>query len=110
MTFAQRAADRMKSALSTWTALIGVIVFIVAWMATNGAGQDPPPWIGLNLCLSCFAALQCFVLLISGRRAEQIAAELAQHAYETGEQDFAKDSETNALLKQLLVEMSKKTG
>lgn len=105
MRFAERAADRMKTALSTWTALLSVIVLIVAWMATNGAGQDQPPWIGLNLCLSCFAALQCFVLLISGRRAEQIAADLAKHAYETGERDYATDSETNELLKQLLAKL-----
>lgn len=79
LTTGERAADRMKALLATWTALIVVCVGIVAWMATNGAGIDRFPWILLNLCLSCFAALQCFVLLIANKRGEQIAAELARH-------------------------------
>lgn len=85
-TTGQRAADRMKATLATWTALIGVLVFVIIWMATNGAGVDKFPWILLNLCLSCFAALQCFVLLIANKRGEQIAAELAQHTYENTQQ------------------------
>ena len=84
-TVGQRAADRMKAVLATWTALIVVLVFISIWMVANshlaGRGHhfDPYPWILLNLCLSCFAALQCFVLLIANKRGEQIAAEIAQH-------------------------------
>ena len=81
-TRGQRAADHMKATLATWSALIGVLCFVVLWMATDGAGIDRFPWILLNLCLSCFAALQCFVLLIANKRGEQIAAELAQHTYE----------------------------
>lgn len=78
----------MKRVLATWGALILVIVFIVARMLWNSrvTGHrhhlDPYPWILLNLVLSCFAALQCFVLLIANKRGEQIAAELAQHTYE----------------------------
>lgn len=84
----ERAADIMKATLATWTALTLVLAFIVTWMVINshvaGHGHhfDPYPWILLNLCLSCFAALQCFVLLIANKRGEQIAAELAQHTYE----------------------------
>jgi uncharacterized membrane protein len=85
LTSGERAADRMKSALATWRALIAMGVFIVAWMLWNshfsGTGHhlDPYPWILLNLCLSTLAGLQCFVLLIANRRGEQIAAELAAH-------------------------------
>lgn len=81
----QRAADGMKRVLATWAALIVVMVFIAAWMLWNsGRGHhlDPYPWILLNLFLSCFAALQCFVLLIANKRGEQIAAEVAQHTYD----------------------------
>lgn len=77
----------MKQALANWPALGAVLVFIVIWMVYNshlGSKHhfDPFPWILLNLCLSCFAALQCFILLIANKRGEQIAAELAQHTYE----------------------------
>lgn len=82
LTFAERAADRMKSMLATWTALIAVLVGITVWMLTDGGHIDPFPWILLNLMLSCFAALQCFVLLIANRRGEQIAAALAVHDHQ----------------------------
>lgn len=82
LTRGERAADRMKATLATWTALAVVCVLIIVWMATDGGGVDQFPWILLNLMLSCFAALQCFVLLIANRRGEQIAAELAVHDHQ----------------------------
>jgi uncharacterized membrane protein len=83
----QRSADRMKAILATWIALILVLSVIMLWMIYNshirgGHAFDPYPWILLNLVLSCFAALQCFVLLIANKRGEQIAAEIAQHTYD----------------------------
>lgn len=82
LTRGERAADRMKAVLATWPALGAVCVGIVGWMATSGGGVDGFPWILLNLMLSCFAALQCFVLLIANKRGEQIAAELALHDHQ----------------------------
>jgi len=84
----QKVADQMKRILATFTALWAVLAFITVWMFYNsylsGPGHkfDPYPWILLNLCLSCFAALQCFILLIANKRGEQIAAEIAQHTYD----------------------------
>jgi uncharacterized membrane protein len=81
----------MKAILATWSALIAVLAFIVIWMVINshiaarGHHLDPYPWILLNLCLSCFAALQCFVLLIANKRGEQIAADIAHHTLENTE-------------------------
>ncbi len=88
LTRGERAADRMKQALATWTALISMGLFIAGWMVFNShlAGQghhfDPYPWILLNLCLSTLAGLQCFVLLIANRRGEEIAAVTSQATYE----------------------------
>lgn len=85
-TVGQRAADRMKAVLATWAALGCVLVFILVWVLVNsyrvvdgGLTWDAYPWILLNLGLSCFAALQCFVLLIANKRGEQIAAQIAEH-------------------------------
>jgi uncharacterized membrane protein len=59
-------------------------VFLAGWMMGNrNIGFDPYPFILLNLILSCVAALQGAILLISARRADQITAELAVHDYET---------------------------
>jgi uncharacterized membrane protein len=91
LTFGERAADHMKGILATWAALITMVIFIGGWMILNshvsGHGHkfDVFPWILLNLLLSTLAGLQCFVLLIAGRRGEQIAAEQALHTYENTE-------------------------
>jgi uncharacterized membrane protein len=82
LTRGERAADVMKAGLATWIALFGVIFVILFWIQTSGFGHDSSPFILLNLCLSCFAALQCFVLLIANKRGEQIASAIALHTYE----------------------------
>lgn len=63
----------MKAVLATWIALILVLSVIMLWMVYNshlrgGNAFDPYPWTLLKLVLSCFATLQCFVLLILGPR------------------------------------------
>lgn len=97
----------MKRLLATWVALIMVLVFIVGWMTYNsyviGGTFDPFPWILLNLMLSCFAALQCFVLLIANKRGEQIAAEIAQHTYDNTCSDTKLLEENTELTKQVKV-------
>lgn len=106
-TTGQKAADLMKRVLATWAALATVLAFILGWMVWNsyltGSGKkfDPFPWILLNLCLSCFAALQCFVLLIANKRGEQIAAEIAQHTYENTQSDTKLLVENTELTKQV---------
>ena len=105
----QKVADQMKRILATFTALWLVLVFITVWMVYNshlsGAGHkfDPYPWILLNLCLSCFAALQCFILLIANKRGEQIAAEIAQHTYDNTTSDTKLLEENTELTRQVKV-------
>lgn len=77
----ERAADAMKHYLATWPALGLTLVVIVVWLVTGAFGIDPSPWFRLNLGLSCFAALQCFILLIANKRGEQRAAALALHSH-----------------------------
>ena len=102
----QRAADRMKAILATWIALILVLTMIMVWMVYNshlrgGHAFDPYPWILLNLVLSCFAALQCFVLLIANKRGEQIASEIAQHTYDNTQSDTKLLEENTELTRQV---------
>jgi uncharacterized membrane protein len=103
LTLGEKASDKMKALLATWGALFAVLVFIGVWMVMNsylsGKGHkfDPYPWILLNLMLSCFAALQCFILLIANKRGEQIAAELALHT-EKNTEDIAALLQQNHLL------------
>ena len=79
LTFGQRAADVMKGSFATWRALFAILLAMALWIKTGGFGHDGAPFILLNLCLSCLAALQCFILLIAAKRADQIAAQTALH-------------------------------
>lgn len=85
LTFGQRAADVMKGVFATWRALGAILFVMLVWLASGGFGHDHAPFILLNLCLSCLAALQCFILLIAAKRADQIAAAIALHTLENTE-------------------------
>jgi len=72
LTLGQRAADVITDFCGSWTFIILVLVFIALWMTLNSMAflyqWDPWPFIILNLCLSCLAALQAPVILMSQNR------------------------------------------
>lgn len=83
LTPGERAADRLRNGMGSWTFVLLSLAFLGGWMVLNGTeGFDPYPFILLNLVLSCLAALQGAILLIAARRSDQIASELARHDYE----------------------------
>jgi|SRR5215475_11953394 len=87
LTFGERAADRMRNNMGSWGFVFGAIMFLAVWMlynAVRGNGAfDKYPFILLNLVLSCLAAMQGAILLIAAKRSDQVAAELAQHDFDT---------------------------
>jgi uncharacterized membrane protein len=75
LTLGQRAADRIAKFGGSWIfiALFGLVMF--CWMLLNSyvlAARpfDPYPYILLNLALSCLAAIQAPVIMMSQRRQE----------------------------------------
>lgn len=75
-TFGQRTADAVATFGGSWTFIIIFSVVIVVWMITNvvilrGGAFDPYPFILLNLVLSCLAALQAPVIMMSQNRQEE---------------------------------------
>lgn len=84
LTIGERAADRMRNGMGSWTFVFGALIFLAGWMIGNrNVGFDKYPFILLNLVLSCLAAMQGAILLIAAKRQDQISSELAQHDYET---------------------------
>lgn len=73
-TLGDRAADRMASFGGSWLFLLSFAAVLVVWMAVNVfAGLrafDPYPFILLNLCLSCLAAVQAPIIMMSQKRQE----------------------------------------
>ncbi len=68
----QKAADLLTEKMGSWHFIIGFLVYLVLWIAFNVfawfEGWDPYPFILLNLTLSCVAALQAPVILMSQNR------------------------------------------
>ena len=79
-TFGQRASDKLAKWAGSWTFIILFFLFIGVWIFFNGyyiiqvkAGVafDPFPYILLNLALSCLAAIQAPIILMSQNRQTQ---------------------------------------
>jgi uncharacterized membrane protein len=86
LTFGQRIADKVASFGGSWTFIISFGVFIFLWISLNifwlvNKGFDPYPFILLNLILSCLAALQAPVIMMSQNRQEEKDRDRAKKDY-----------------------------
>ena len=73
MTFGDRIADKLSAVAGSWTFIICFCLFLLFWIILNGVlmvnnAIDPYPFILLNLLLSCLAALQAPVIMMSQNR------------------------------------------
>ena len=71
ITFGERVADHVARFGGSWTFIGLFFIVLVGWMALNqevGRPFDPYPFILLNLVLSCIAALQAPVIMMSQNR------------------------------------------
>ena len=85
LTLGQRAADLISRWAGSWVFIIFFFVFIILWMAANVYAWvntwDLYPFILLNLVLSCLAAVQAPVILMSQNRAAQRDRLRAEYDY-----------------------------
>lgn len=73
MSFGERLADGVAAYGGSWTFILSFSVFLALWMVINVlrlVGFDPYPFILLNLVLSCMAAFQAPIIMMSQRRQE----------------------------------------
>jgi uncharacterized membrane protein len=75
LTLGERLADRVASFGGSWRFILVFAAVMVAWMALNTwllaqEAFDPFPYILLNLMLSCLAAVQAPVIMMSQNRQE----------------------------------------
>ena len=84
-TFGQRASDGIAKWAGSWVFILSFILFLVLWMMVNVYAWintwDPYPFILLNLVLSCVAALQAPVILMSQNRQSQKDRVKAEYDY-----------------------------
>lgn len=86
LTFGQRLADQVASFGGSWTFIITFFSFILVWMIINiwflaTRPFDPFPFILLNLILSCLAAIQAPIIMMSQNRQEQKDRQRGEHDY-----------------------------
>ena len=79
-------ADQVATFGGSWTFIISFGGFLAVWIAINviflaNKGFDPYPFILLNLILSCIAALQAPVIMMSQNRQEEKDRERAKKDY-----------------------------
>ena len=72
--FGNKMADKIAASVGSWSFIIIALSIIVIWIAVNTIFKnlfDPAPFILLNLVLSCTAAIQAPVIMMSQNRQEE---------------------------------------
>lgn len=82
ITFGQRASDKLAEFAGSWFFIIAFTTFLLIWVLINvyflKNPFDPYPFIMLNLVLSCVAAVQAPLIMMSQKRQEQRDRERAE--------------------------------
>ena len=86
LTFQQRLADKIAEFGGSWVFIITFFSFILVWMVINiwvltTRPFDPFPFILLNLILSCLAAIQAPIIMMSQNRKEQKDRKRSEYDY-----------------------------
>ncbi|MFN4145147.1 MAG: DUF1003 domain-containing protein [Runella sp.] len=85
-TFGERLSDRIAEFGGSWTFIISFILILFTWILLNSfmlrqRAFDPFPYILLNLVLSCIAAIQAPVIMMSQNRKEIRDRKQAENDY-----------------------------
>ena len=84
-TLGQRAADAIAKFAGSWAFIFSFVAVLVLWMVINvilaAKAFDPYPFILLNLVLSCVAAIQAPLIMMSQNRQEEIDRRRAENDY-----------------------------
>jgi uncharacterized membrane protein len=86
LTYGQKIADKVATFGGSWTFILSFSFFIFLWISLNffwlaNKGFDPFPFILLNLILSCLAAFQAPVIMMSQNRQEEKDRQRAKKDY-----------------------------
>lgn len=84
-TLGQKAADKIAKFAGSWAFIISFVSVLFVWMLVNvllaAKAFDPYPFILLNLVLSCVAAIQAPLIMMSQNRQEEKDRQRALNDY-----------------------------
>ncbi len=113
LTLGQRLADKIAVFGGSWTFITTFFSFILVWMIINiwflaTKPFDPFPFILLNLILSCLAAIQAPIIMMSQNRQEQKDRQRGEHDYKINLKAELEIKLLSEKIDHLLVHQSKK--
>ncbi|SMC85621.1 DUF1003 domain-containing protein [Papillibacter cinnamivorans] len=110
----QKAADAFASFAGSWTFIIGFSVVLCTWIVINvilaTRAFDSYPFILLNLVLSCIAAIQAPLIMMSQNRQEAKDRERAENDYKVNLKAEIIIQDLHAKLDQILENQQKNTA
>lgn len=84
-SFGAKAADAIAKFAGSWFFILSFVVVLTVWMILNvllsAKAFDPYPFILLNLVLSCVAAIQAPLIMMSQNRQEEKDRKRAENDY-----------------------------
>ncbi len=84
--FGDKIADKITKFAGSWGFILGFTTFLILWIILNLTifkNLDPYPFILLNLLLSCIAALQAPIIMMSQNRAAKKDSMRSKNDYKT---------------------------
>ncbi|MDO9593274.1 MAG: cyclic nucleotide-binding protein [Firmicutes bacterium HGW-Firmicutes-10] len=104
LTFGQKLSDTISEKVGSWGFIITFTIVIIVWISLNAyvlikKPFDPYPFILLNLVLSCIAALQAPIIMMSQNR-QEVKDSLRI------ENDYIVDQQSIVLLEELRTEIN----
>jgi len=118
-TFGERAADKLAALAGSWGFVLGFVGFLLLWICLNAfiliSKPDPYPFILLNLILSCIAAIQAPIIMMSQNRQSAKDTRRSQNDFKTNVKSelmiellYKKVTEIEGMQKKILRELEKK--
>lgn len=113
LTFGDRLSDKIAVFGGSWTFIIYFFLFLIIWMAINvfiliKKPFDPYPFILLNLLLSCVAAIQAPIIMMSQNRQEKKDRLRAEQDYKVNLKAELEIQLLNEKVDHLLIQQNKK--
>jgi uncharacterized membrane protein len=107
LSFGDRIADKVAAFGGSWRFIIGFGIVLVCWISINSIALltrpfDPFPYILLNLVLSCIAAIQAPVIMMSQNRQEAKDRLRSEHDYQVNLKAEIEIRQLHAKMDQLL--------
>lgn len=86
LTRGQQISDRVARFGGSWSFIISFLILLIAWIVYNSTASgnavfDPFPFILMNLILSCIAALQAPIIMMSQNRQEEKDRQRSENDY-----------------------------